>query len=105
VRLRIFGTMKWWYAAHLDERALALKLPGTDPVDGYPTISFASKLFRNELVEALPQEGGALTAYQHTQYMADMFLLPGPHQMPAPAPAPAATGTPSDPYYSGGGPP
>jgi serine/threonine protein kinase len=36
----------------------------------------------NELVEPIAGEGGALTAYQHAYYMADMPILPGKDQMP-----------------------
>ncbi|MBI5953304.1 MAG: protein kinase [Chloroflexi bacterium] len=37
----------------------------------------------NELIEPIPGEGGALTAYQHAYYMTDMQILPGEDQMPA----------------------
>ena len=37
----------------------------------------------NELIEPIPGEGGAVTAYQHAYYMADMPILPGKDQMPA----------------------
>ena len=37
----------------------------------------------NELIEPIPGEGGAITAYQHAYYMADMPILPGKNQMPA----------------------
>jgi serine/threonine protein kinase len=37
----------------------------------------------NELIEPIAGEGGALTAYQHAYYMADMPILPGKDQMPA----------------------
>jgi len=40
----------------------------------------------NEIVEPLPQEGGAETAYQHALYMADISVLSGPNRMPPPAP-------------------
>lgn len=36
----------------------------------------------NELVEPIMGEGGALTAYQHAYYMADMPILAGKDQMP-----------------------
>jgi serine/threonine protein kinase len=36
----------------------------------------------NEVIEPIPGEGGALTAYQHAYYMADMKILPGQEQMP-----------------------
>jgi hypothetical protein len=36
----------------------------------------------NELIEPIAGEGGALTAYQHSYYMADMPILPGKDQMP-----------------------
>ena len=42
----------------------------------------------NESIDPLPDEGGALTAFQHAQYMADLFLLPGTNQIPTPAPTP-----------------
>jgi hypothetical protein len=32
----------------------------------------------NEHVEPVPGEGGATTAYEHTYYMADMVIVPGP---------------------------
>jgi serine/threonine protein kinase len=37
----------------------------------------------NELIEPIEGEGGALTAYQHAYYMADMQILAGEDQMPA----------------------
>jgi hypothetical protein len=37
----------------------------------------------NELIEPIEGEGGALTAYQHAYYMADMQILPGKDQLPA----------------------
>ena len=37
----------------------------------------------NELIEPIPGEGGAITAYQHAYYLADMPILPGKDQMPA----------------------
>jgi hypothetical protein len=36
----------------------------------------------NELIEPIAGEGGALTAYQHAYYMADMPILPGKDQIP-----------------------
>ena len=36
----------------------------------------------NELIEPIDGEGGALTAYQHAYYMADMPILAGKNQMP-----------------------
>jgi hypothetical protein len=32
----------------------------------------------NESIEPIPGEGGALTAYEHAYYMADMLILPAP---------------------------
>jgi hypothetical protein len=32
----------------------------------------------NETIEPIPGEGGALTAYEHAYYMADMLILPVP---------------------------
>jgi len=40
----------------------------------------------NEIIDPLPQEGGAQTAYQHTLYMADISILQGPNRTPRPAP-------------------
>ncbi len=40
----------------------------------------------DELIEPIPGEGGAATAYEHAYYMADMPLLRGEHQVPPPAP-------------------
>ena len=37
----------------------------------------------NELIEPIAGEGGALTAYQHAYYMADMPILAGKDRMPA----------------------
>jgi hypothetical protein len=37
----------------------------------------------NELIDPIAGEGGAMTAYQHAYYMADMPILPGKDQMPA----------------------
>ncbi len=36
----------------------------------------------NELIEPIAGEGGALTAYQHAYYMADMLILPGKGRVP-----------------------
>jgi tRNA A-37 threonylcarbamoyl transferase component Bud32 len=38
----------------------------------------------NENVEPIPDEGGALTAYEHSYYMADMVIVPGASQIPTP---------------------
>ncbi|MFN3492048.1 MAG: hypothetical protein ACK40V_07500, partial [Anaerolineales bacterium] len=39
----------------------------------------------NELIEPIPGEGGANTAYEHAYYMAEMPLLLGANRIPAPA--------------------
>jgi hypothetical protein len=36
----------------------------------------------NEHIEPVPGEGGALTAYEHAYYMADMVIIPGASQPP-----------------------
>ena len=36
----------------------------------------------NEIIEPIPGEGGAVTAYEHAYYMADMDILPGASQSP-----------------------
>jgi serine/threonine protein kinase len=36
----------------------------------------------NEKIEPIPGEGGALTAYEHSYYMADMLILPAGNQTP-----------------------
>jgi len=38
----------------------------------------------NEKIEPITGEGGALTAYQHSYYMADMLILPAANQTPTP---------------------
>jgi tRNA A-37 threonylcarbamoyl transferase component Bud32 len=38
----------------------------------------------NESVEPAPGEGGAITAYEHSYYMADMVIVPGANQPPSP---------------------
>jgi serine/threonine protein kinase len=38
----------------------------------------------NENIEPIPGEGGALTAYEHSYYMADMLILPPSNQTPTP---------------------
>src|SRR5215207_3800687 len=38
----------------------------------------------NEKIEPIPGEGGALTAYEHAYYMADMLILPVANQTPIP---------------------
>jgi serine/threonine protein kinase len=60
----------------------------------------------NELIEAVPGEGGADTAYEHAYYMADMLIFAGPERFPPtmePMPAGEASmpgATPSaDPDY------
>lgn len=42
----------------------------------------------NELIEAIHDEGGADTAYEHAYYMADMPLLLGVHRIPPSAETP-----------------
>ncbi len=37
----------------------------------------------NETIEPIPGEGGAITAYEHADYMSDMPILAGKDQMPA----------------------
>ena len=37
----------------------------------------------NESIDPIPGEGGAKTAYEHANYMADMPILPGEKQVPA----------------------
>jgi hypothetical protein len=36
----------------------------------------------NETIDPIPGEGGAITAYQHADYMSDMPILPGENQIP-----------------------
>jgi hypothetical protein len=36
----------------------------------------------NEVIEPIAGEGGAITAYQHAYYLADMPIMPGKDQMP-----------------------
>jgi serine/threonine protein kinase len=38
----------------------------------------------NEKIEPITGEGGALTAYEHSYYMADMLILPAANQTPTP---------------------
>jgi hypothetical protein len=38
----------------------------------------------DENVEPAPGEGGAVTAYEHSYYMADMVIVPGANQLPRP---------------------
>jgi serine/threonine protein kinase len=38
----------------------------------------------NEKIEPAPGEGGAVTAYEHSYYMADMLIFPTANQTPAP---------------------
>jgi len=38
----------------------------------------------NENIEPIPGEGGAVTAYEHSYYMADMLILPTADQTPTP---------------------
>jgi tRNA A-37 threonylcarbamoyl transferase component Bud32 len=38
----------------------------------------------NESVEPVAGEGGAVTAYEHAYYMADMVIVPGTNQLPPP---------------------
>jgi serine/threonine protein kinase len=37
----------------------------------------------NETIDPIPGEGGAITAYQHADYMSDMQILPGKDQVPS----------------------
>jgi serine/threonine protein kinase len=45
----------------------------------------------NERIDAIPGEGGVLTAYQHSYYMADMVILFGANQVMPPGPTPDVT--------------
>ena len=36
----------------------------------------------NETIDPIPGEGGAITAYEHADYMSDMPILPGANQIP-----------------------
>ena len=38
----------------------------------------------NEHVEPVAGEGGAVTAYEHAYYMADMVIVPGTNPLPTP---------------------
>jgi hypothetical protein len=38
----------------------------------------------NENIEPISGEGGAVTAYEHSYYMADMLIPPAGNQTPAP---------------------
>jgi hypothetical protein len=38
----------------------------------------------NENIEPIPGEGGAVTAYEHSYYMADMLIPPAENQTPSP---------------------
>jgi hypothetical protein len=38
----------------------------------------------SESVDPIPGEGGAMTAFEHAEYMADMPILPGENQVPSP---------------------
>jgi hypothetical protein len=38
----------------------------------------------NELVDPIAGEGGAVTAFEHAEYMSDMPILPGEDQVPSP---------------------
>jgi hypothetical protein len=40
----------------------------------------------NNVIEAIPGEGGADTAYEYAYFMAEMPLLPGAHRIPPSAP-------------------
>ena len=57
-------------------------------------VSLADQLLKgidldgNERIDAVPGEGGALTAYQHAYYMADMNILMGAGQILPPSPPP-----------------
>ena len=37
----------------------------------------------NEIIDPIPGEGGAITAYEHADYMSDMAVLPGRDQVPS----------------------
>jgi serine/threonine protein kinase len=56
----------------------------------------------NERIDPIPGEGGVMTAYEHSYYMADIFILPGQGQVMPPGPTPSSVGTPppTD-YYKG----
>jgi hypothetical protein len=38
----------------------------------------------SESIDPIAGEGGALTAFEHAEYMSDMPILPGENQMPSP---------------------
>jgi hypothetical protein len=88
-------------AQNLDEwaaelRDLSLKIAQSESVeamegDARQAAALSDRLLHgqdlngNEIVDPLPQEGGAETAYQHALYMADISVLSGSNRMPPPA--------------------
>jgi hypothetical protein len=101
-------------AQNLDEwaaelRDLSLKIAQSDSVEAMEgnarqAAALSDRLLHgqdlngNEIVDPLPQEGGAETAYQHALYMADISVLSGPNRMPPPAPPGTSSSNPGGLY-------
>ncbi len=82
------------WAAELRDLAIRIleSAPGQiSEADVRKAVSLAEQIHKgididgNERVDPIAGEGGAITAYEHAEYMADMPILEGENQMPPPA--------------------
>ena len=78
-----------WTAELHDQLSAILNIPFDSPeLEGMvrKAVAWADKIRNgidvngNEIIEPIPGEGGAVTAYEHAYYMADMGILPGTSQ-------------------------
>ncbi|NWF64423.1 MAG: protein kinase [Chloroflexi bacterium] len=83
------------WAAQLREVAKRIVEAGSGQIaetDVRLAVSLAQQIYKgidldgNESVDPVEGEGGALTAYEHAEYMADMQILEGANQIPPPGP-------------------
>jgi hypothetical protein len=81
-----------WTTTLRDQLILIVKTPVGPEMEGMirNTVALANQIENgvdvngNENVEPIPGEGGALTAYQHAYYMADILIPGSPSLTPAP---------------------
>jgi hypothetical protein len=80
-----------WTAALRDQLSAILNAPFDSPeLEGMvrEAVALADRIRNgidvngNEKIEPIPGEGGAVTAYEHAYYMADMVIVPGASQPP-----------------------
>jgi len=80
------------WAAQLRDIAIRIAQSGSDPIlesDVHSAAALANQILEgidisgNESIDPIQGEGGAITAFEHADYMSDMPILPGEKQVPA----------------------